>query len=141
MEAKVKIYIAELRRYGMGYKMIAEILGMKENTVKTFCHRNGLAKIGKINPDEVFPGVVRKACKNCGQSFLQYPGHREKIFCCDACRFKWWNRHISRVKRQTMHDYICPTCGKKFSAYENQNRKYCSHKCYITARYGRLQCE
>lgn len=133
--------IIKLRKNGLGYKKIAQVLGMKESTVKTFCRRNGLNGTVQKPPVTVFPGIEQKPCKNCGDLFLQYPGHREKFFCSDACRIKWWNSHLSQVKRKAMYEYTCPTCGKKFYAYGNRNRKYCSHACYIKARFGASSCE
>lgn len=141
MTPEEKTKIITLRKAGLGYQPIAEILGMKENTVKTFCRRNGLNVSATKDENMVFPGVYRKACKNCGGIFLQYPGHREKVFCSTACRNKWWNRHINRIKRGSMSEYTCPVCGKKFSDYPNRNRKYCSHQCYIAGRFGDGQCE
>jgi len=29
----------------------------------------------------------------------------------------------------------CARCGKEFTSYGNKNRKYCSHDCYIKARF------
>ena len=42
MTLEEKSWIAEMRRAGIGYKKIAQDLGTSENTIKTFCHRNGL---------------------------------------------------------------------------------------------------
>jgi hypothetical protein len=30
---------------------------------------------------------------------------------------------------------FCQFCGAEFAAYGNCNRKYCSHECYINARF------
>ncbi len=81
--------IAKWRQAGMGYKKIAAILGLNESSVKSHCRRHDLAgKIESPSLNPIFPGIVQKICKNCGELFLQYPGHREKIFCCDTCRIK-----------------------------------------------------
>lgn len=141
MNVDDKNRIIKLRKNGLGYKKIAQVLGMKESNVKTFCRRNGLNGTVQKPPVTVFPGIEQKPCKNCGDLFLQYPGHKEKFFCSDACRIKWWNSHLSQVKRKAMYEYTCPTCGKKFYAYGNRNRKYCSHACYIKARFGASSCE
>ena len=141
MTVDEKKQIIQMRQAGMSYQIIAEILGKKVNTVKTFCSRNGLTTSANLEKDMVFPGVYRKFCKQCGGPFLQYPGHREKLFCCAECRNKWWNTHISQIKRDAMYEYTCPVCGKKFSAYKNRKRKYCSHQCYITDRFGSSSCE
>ena len=34
----------------------------------------------------------------------------------------------------------CPSCGSTFYAYGNRNRKYCSHECYVEARFGGAAC-
>ena len=39
-----KSRIAAMRRDGMGYTKIALELGLSENTVKSYCRRNGLRK-------------------------------------------------------------------------------------------------
>ena len=135
-----KNQIAEMRRSGMGYGKIAKVLGLNTETVKSHCRRHGLSGVASFSV-EFIPGVKRRVCKQCGKVFIQYPGHREKLFCCDACRNKWWNTHLSEVKRKSMYDYTCPTCGKMFSAYGNRHRKYCSHACYITARFGESSCD
>ena len=30
---------------------------------------------------------------------------------------------------------VCLNCGTEFSDYSYRNRKYCSHRCYISNRY------
>ena len=110
--------IVEYRKEGLGYKKISRLTGICESTIKTFCHRNGC----------------------CGKPIIQYPGRKEKKFCSDSCRNRWWNSHLHLVKRKAMYDFVCPTCGKSFSAYGNRNRKYCSHECYIEARFGGATC-
>jgi len=67
---------------------------------------------------------------------MQTEGRKEKKFCSDRCRNKWWNSHLSEVKRKAMYEYTCPNCKKTFMAYGNRNRKYCSHECYINDRFG-----
>ena len=42
MTVDEKKQIIQMRQAGMGYQIIAELLGKKVNTVKTFCSRNGL---------------------------------------------------------------------------------------------------
>lgn len=139
MTDEQKIQIEEMRKYGLGYVRIAQRLGISENTVKSFCRRNNLAG----NATEQAVAAEQKAhcnsvrpCKNCGAPVLQDPKRKPKLFCCDACRNKWWNSHLYLVKRKAMYEYTCPNCGKKFSAYGNANRKYCCHECYIEDRFG-----
>lgn len=136
-----KSRVVELRRKGMGYIKIAQAIGVSENTVKTFCRRNGLTGTTvdvQDVPEDL--GIAQKPCLCCGKMVAQYPGRKEKKYCSDDCRTKWWNSHIGEVKRKAMHDYTCPTCGKTFSAYGKRHRKYCSHECYITDRFGGVAC-
>ena len=128
--------IAEYRRSGYGYKKISQLTGVCESSVKTYCRRNGLTG----SAEEAPRGISEKTCQCCGKTVIQYPGRKEKKFCSDACRNKWWNSHLNLVNRKAMYDFVCPTCGKPFSAYGNRNRKYCSHECYIEDRFGGAVC-
>ena len=58
---------------------------------------------------------------------------REKQFCSDKCRLQWWHEHRDSSKRAAKH--ICPECNRVFST--DRTQKYCSHECYILARFGR----
>ncbi|MCC9696321.1 RNA polymerase subunit sigma-70, partial [Streptococcus agalactiae] len=33
-------------------------------------------------------------------------------------------------------EHVCLACGGEFTSYANPKRKYCSRKCYVTARFG-----
>lgn len=141
MTNEMKIRIAELRKEGLGYKKIADALGVSESTVKTFCHRNDMASIPTETVKTISQDMPLKPCRFCGTMVPQYPGRKGKKYCSDACRNKWWNVHLSEIKRRSMSEYICPACGKPFSAYGKRNRKYCSHECYIADRFGGVLCE
>ncbi len=140
MTNEEKSRIVKMRGDGIGYKKIAQTLGLSEGTVKTFCHRNGLAGAGLDAPEKVSASISQKPCRHCGAMVVQIPGRKEKKFCSDECRNSWWNRHLSETKRKNMMEYVCPACGKTFSAYGKRNRKYCSHECYITDRFGGVAC-
>lgn len=130
-----KMMIDSLRRCGYGYKRIANELCLNANTVKSFCRRHPLESLAPTEEYKTDDGTAR-FCKNCGAVVKQLPGRKEKEFCSDTCRNKWWGKHQAQVNRKSMYSYECPTCGKPFVAYGNRNRKYCSHECYITARFG-----
>lgn len=136
MTNEEKSRIAEMRKNGMGYKRIAQALGLSEGTIKTFCHRNGMASVSAEAVKTSSPDVPQKPCQYCGAMIPQYPGRKEKKFCSDDCRNRFWNRNLAHVKRKSMSEYTCPSCGRPFSAYGKRNRKYCSHGCYITDRFG-----
>ena len=127
-----KEQIHEMRRHGCTYRHIASALSLKEGTVKTHCVR--AAKKGPaapIEPDRDSP------CKQCGTPITQIPKRKKKIFCSKDCRRKWWNSHLYLVDRSSkaLYRFTCPACGKRFTAYGNDKRKYCGHRCYIKARY------
>ena len=128
-----KLRIEEMRKAGMGYSRIAKALGLSDNTVKSYCCRNNLT--GMIEtPKSQTDGV--RLCRCCGKEVAQISGRKEKKFCSDSCRTKWWNSHLDQVKRKAVYEFTCGFCGKSFSAYGNAHRKYCSHKCYLADRFG-----
>jgi endogenous inhibitor of DNA gyrase (YacG/DUF329 family) len=75
-------------------------------------------------------------CKMCGSVIVQISGRKARKFCSDACRVEWWNSHRDQVVKKAVYEFNCPHCGETFTAYGNANRKYCSHACYIAARFG-----
>lgn len=125
--------IATLRDEGNGYKKIAQVLGLSENTVKSFCKRK---KMGGIAINKQIENDSESHCQCCGVAITQTPGRKKKKFCSDKCRMKWWNSHLDQVKRKANYDYVCPCCKKTFTVYGNANRKYCSMDCYFEDRYG-----
>ena len=136
--------IDSFRSQGMGYKRIAAKLGISENTVKSYLRRN--TQPGETVPAQVLAQATKPAtdthiCWQCGKPVAQNPGRKEKKFCSNACRFAWWNAHQDLVKRKSVYHFTCPTCGREFTAYGKANRKYCSHVCYIQARFGGAVCE
>lgn len=114
-----KSTVLTLRSKGMSFSKIAETVGLSVNTIKSFCSRH-----------------KGQFCLCCGEQITQPPRVRQKKFCSDKCRMKWWNAHIKDVNRKAMYDFICSNCGKPFQAYGNNHRKYCCHRCYILARFG-----
>ena len=114
-----KSTVLTLRSKGMSFSKIAETVGLSVNTIKSFCSRH-----------------KGQFCLCCGEPITQPPRVRQKKFCSDKCRMKWWNAHIKDVNRKAMYDFICSNCGKPFQAYGNNHRKYCCHRCYILARFG-----
>jgi endogenous inhibitor of DNA gyrase (YacG/DUF329 family) len=133
-----KLHIKKLRDEGFGYIRVAQTLGISVNTVKSFCRRNNLTGKAtvKIPKTQVQADKGIHVCDYCGVAVEQNPGRKEKRFCSDKCRMKWWNKNLDKVKRKAMYEYICPHCGKSFAVYGNSHRKYCSHECYVAERFG-----
>jgi len=74
-------------------------------------------------------------CHMCGAPVEQTPGRKEKKFCSKTCSVLWWNRNRYSLDRKACLQVVCPTCGKRFVAYDSAGRKYCSHDCYIMGRF------
>ena len=129
-----RVQIRNLRAAGLGYKKIAEQMGMSPNTVKTYCQRHDLGgnqAMQKQNTD----GELH-VCYYCGVVVEQNPGRKEKKFCSDSCRNKWWNGRLHQVKKKAFYEYECAYCKKSFIAYGNAKRKYCSHECFVADKFG-----
>lgn len=125
MNMEEKQQVMKLRSEGLGYKKISSELGISVNTIKSFCRANQLTK--EFTPTKSY-------CKNCGMQFCQTK-NKQKIFCSRSCKQTWWNQHRNQAKRTILEEHICPNCEKTFHAYDRENRKYCSHACYINTRF------
>ena len=121
-----KTLIAQQRRQGVGYTEIARKLGMSVNTVKSYCRRKGIKPVGKTVVPE------KDNCRQCGSVLEHTPGRKKKQFCSDACRMHW--RHDHREMSKTARGAKCAACGREFIT--DRVQKYCSHACYISARFG-----
>ena len=120
-----KRLITQQRRLGLGYTEIARKLGMSVNTVKSYCQRNGIKPAGKTT-------LEKDTCRQCGSVLEHTPGRKKKQFCSDACRMRWWHDH--RYMSRTAMSAKCAACGREFVT--DRVQKYCSHACYIAARFG-----
>ena len=124
MTDKEKTDITDMRRKGVSYTKIAQTLHLPTSTVKSYCVRNKLASQDTQN-----------SCLQCGAILQPSAVKREKKFCSDVCRIKWWNHHTSLMKENT----VCSHCGKSF--HGRAGRKFCSHSCYIAERFGEKDAE
>lgn len=113
--------IDELRCQGLTQKQIAETLGISKGSVRGYCYRNPL-------------DIKKNHCLECGRLVLSMPHRKEKKFCSDNCRMKWWNSHKDLVKKKAVYKFTCSYCGEQFESYGNKNRKYCSRDCFAKAR-------
>ena len=142
MTNEQKTVVESLRSQGLGYKRIAAQTGISANTVKSYLRKYAPVAVEQevpvISPESavVISSDIQPVCRQCGKPVAQNPGRKEKKFCSDSCRTRWWNNHLDLVKRRAIYHFTCPTCGRDFSAYGNAHRKYCSHSCYIEDRFG-----
>ena len=111
-----------LRRAGMSYAQMEQILGVSRNTLKSFARRH---------PAEA--SKTKSVCSFCGCNMFARGKQR---FCSDTCRYAWnythriLNAHNSVLKK-------CAHCGKSFYSYPSSHKVYCCRDCYLAGRYGR----
>lgn len=117
--------IQRLRQEGYGYVRIAQMLGLSENSVKSFCRRHPL-------PADDSHKQAEGVCPQCKAKV-----DSRRRFCSDACRAAWWNAHREHPNGKGQIRFICQYCKKPFAGYPAQNPKYCCHACYIAARYDK----
>lgn len=130
--------IQELRQKGAGYKVIAAALGVSRDTVRGICKRYKIPDGGNDETENIqTPDPENHRCACCNNELIQNERGRTKRFCSANCRRKWWNEHpeIQRKSETAIYSFTCRHCGKQFSAYGDNHRKYCNHACYIKARF------
>lgn len=125
--------IQELRGQGYGYATIAGAVGLSKDSVKAYCRKHSLG--GVLAESNARIDLTAGVCLNCGKPLVQTPGRKKMKFCCDTCRAAWWKEHPEAVRQKAVYAFTCAHCGRSFSAYGNSKRKYCSHACYIAARF------
>lgn len=132
MTENQKTRILEMRRLGCTYRHIATNLSLPEGIIKTCCLRAAKKELLRA-PSE----AAKCTCKQCGKEIIQVAKRKKRIFCTDACRQKWWGSHQFLIDpdSRARHHFTCAHCNKSFTAYGNPRRKFCSHDCYIKARY------
>ena len=134
MDGFQKEQIRNLRGEGLSYAEIARQVDVSRDAVISFCRRNGLQEIKK--PITAVKIAAEDVCRECGKPLVQVNGMKRRVFCSKECRVKWWKEHPEQLNQKAVYQYTCPHCGKPFSAYGNAKRKYCSHACYISDRFG-----
>lgn len=121
--------ILKLKSSGRSYKEIASALSISEGTVKSFFSRK------RLKSDE-----NNNVCKNCGVTLEKSSRSNVRKFCSNLCRYKWWRKNTEN-NRKCVKINVCKNCSKKFGSYDNKDRKYCSHECYIADRFKKQERE
>ena len=119
MTAKDVMLLRKYRADGLGYRKIAKLLGISENTVKTYINRHG-------------DDLQKHGCLTCGRKLTQRPHAKQRRFCSDACRGEWWNNNQNLINRTT-HEKVCCYCKKTYTTYR-KIQKYCSVECSAAGR-------
>ena len=123
--------IQERREAGQSYTQISKALNVSRNTVKSVCQRMGIQPA-----DAARETHDANHCRQCGVSLVQNVTGKRKRFCSDKCRRTWWKEHRDKLRLQSAAKAKCAFCGCAFEDYAKNNRKYCSHGCYIRDRFG-----
>ena len=134
MTIEQKQSIREMRQHGKSISQISDLLSLSINTIKSFCRRDALGACNTSIPtgEEKNKGV----CPQCGKRLQQNPGSKPRIFCCNKCRYAWWNSHRQHSNRNAVHHFTCAHCRRAFVSYGSRSRKYCSHLCFTNDRFG-----
>ena len=104
MTPEEKSSLSAMRKAGRSYTEIAAELGISKNTGKTFCRRNGLTPETESIPVEITPApTTERLCPHCGKPVIQPEGRKQKKFCSDTCRNRWWNSHMDLVNRKAIY--------------------------------------
>lgn len=126
MKNQQKQAAERLREENHTYKEIAAVLGLSESCIKSYFRKR---KAPGTDPDQRPESAGTGFCEECGAPVEYIPHHKKKRFCSYECRMKWWKEHPEAGHRKAFYTYTCACCGKKFTAYGNANRKYCSVAC------------
>lgn len=126
MTHQQKEKVSQMRGEGNSYSKIAAVLGISENTIKSFCRRNNLGGVS-IGVGSKGDGVL---CPKCKSPLTHTVGAKQKRFCSDKCRLAWWNAHPEAVNRKAFYPFTCAHCGASCESYGNKKRKFCSLACY-----------
>ncbi len=136
-----KQQITEMRENGSTYADIAAALSLPIGTIKSYFSRNPSSKALAPDIPHDMQEISSGCCKRCGQLLVNTPGHRQKTFCSSECQRLYWREHPELMNHTAIIQKRCSSCGKVFSDYAGHKRKYCSHACYITHRYGGVSYE
>lgn len=94
MTDEQKEKIRSMRIQGIGYRLIAKELCLKENQVQLFCKTNGLAgsaDLTRLNyPIWCFQN---NRCLVCGAKLKQAKCGRKKKFCSGRCRTRYFREN------------------------------------------------
>jgi endogenous inhibitor of DNA gyrase (YacG/DUF329 family) len=134
MSHEQKENIKKLRLRGLSYKDISKLMDISVNTVKSFCQRNNMPTGAS---ELIRTSYIHNFCRLCFNEIMHVEGRKQKKFCSDKCRAIWWVINADKLNKKAMYNFICARCGTKFEAYGNKTRKFCSHNCYIEARFGK----
>ena len=138
MTKEEKMQTAALRGQGLGYKKIADIVGVTKDMVRSYCRTQKLEAAGTNDVSVIEKMKNGSACLFCGKEIVTGGKGRRRKFCSEECRRAYWKKHVDEKQKRPSALYVkmCPYCGKTFEVYGDMNRKYCCHEHYVLDRYG-----
>jgi endogenous inhibitor of DNA gyrase (YacG/DUF329 family) len=110
---------------------ISKETGIPASTIKSYFRRHQPAR-GDKEETHASPSF----CAECGKPLKRGGRGKSKRFCKEFCRRAWWKAHKNLVNSDSLQ-IKCASCGKDFVSYKSRKQKYCSHGCYIKARFGK----
>ncbi len=123
-----KDLIIAYRNKGLSYSEIAEKLDVSVDYARTVCSRKPRAR-------NKGPTDSENICVYCGKELDLSGNRRERLFCDDRCRKKYYNQ----ANMRTPFICTCHQCGHEFVAYGFADKKYCSRECRSLARRNHEQ--
>lgn len=138
MTGQQKHDILAMRSQGLTFAQIARETGLSVNTVKSFSRRASEQRHCASKASESKESKKKeqgKVCVHCGKPVHDQPRTKPKRFCSGECRVQWWNARRGKEQRESMLTNACVCCGAVFASYPSAHRKYCSHGCYVAARF------
>ncbi len=138
MNKEEKMQTEALRKQGLGYKKIADIVGVTKDMVRSYCRALKLEAASTKDASVAEKMKNGSACLFCGKEIIYSGKGRHRKFCSEGCRRTYWKIHADEKNKRSSAIYtkLCPYCGKTFEVYGDKNRKYCCHEHYVLDRYG-----
>ena len=123
MTREQKTQLIQLQRQGFSSHEMADFTGLNANTIRSFFSRQGTVTIESTSRDNV--------CAFCHAAITNRTLKRDRRFCSDLCRSRWWNAHRAELKTYDQ-ERICCYCRRSFQTYGPA--KYCSRECFFLSR-------
>ena len=125
MTEEQKRQIEAMRQESVGYKKIAQTLGISLNSVKSYCRHHHLQGKDLLQ--------MSGLCLYCKKPLEIIPHKKPKKYCSDACRMAWWSEHRHMMNHTVVYHHRCLQCGIEF---DNGVKKssFCSRRCYAAFR-------
>ena len=96
MTKEEKKKVVELRALGMSYQEIARCFSLPLSTVKSWLIRHSQKE-------------EKGRCRFCGAPIQQTPHKRERKYCSDECRYRWWSKHpeVRTINKKRKEESAC----------------------------------